>query len=78
MAFTMISKMDTTKKCFKMLDGAAKLTIKNMHTSEMRELVEILTKEIKFREDIGKEIEDARTQTLDYSSRGESPNKNLG
>ena len=61
-----------------MLDGAAKLTIKNMHTSEMRELVELLTKEIKFREDIGKEIEDARTQTLDYSSRGESPNKNLG
>ena len=52
----MISKMDTTKKCFKMLDGAARLTIKNMHTSEMRELVEILTKEIKFREDIGKEI----------------------
>ena len=70
----MISKMDTTKKCFKMLDGAAKLTIKNMHTSEMKELVEILTKEIKFREDIGKEIEDARTQTFDYSGRGESPN----
>ena len=66
--------MDTTKKCFKMLDGAAKLTIKNMHTSEMKELAEILTKEIKFREDIGKEIEDARTQTLDYSGRGESPN----
>ena len=66
--------MDTTKKCFKMLDGATKLTIKNMHTSEMKELVEILTKEIKFREDIGKEIEDARTQTLDYSGRGESPN----
>ena len=66
--------MDTTKKCFKMLDGAAKLTIKNMHTSEMKELVEILTKEIKFREDIGKEIEDAKTQTLDYSGRGESPN----
>jgi len=48
--------VDTTKKCFKYLDGAARLTIKNMHTSEMRELVEILTKEIKFREDIGKEI----------------------
>ena len=47
----MISKMDTTKKCFKYFDGAARLTIKNMHTSEMRELVEILTKEIKFRED---------------------------
>ena len=70
----MNKKMDTSKKCFKMLDGAARLTIKNMHTSEMRELVEILTKEIKFREDIGKEIEDARTQTLDYSGRGESPN----
>ena len=66
--------MDTTKKCFKYLDGAAILTIKNMHTSEMKELVEILTKEIKFREDIGKVIEDARTQTLDYSGRGESPN----
>ena len=66
--------MDTTKKCFKMFDGATKLTIKNMHTSEMKELVEILTKEIKFREDIGKEIEDAKTQTLDYSGRGESPN----
>ena len=48
--------IEGTKKCFKMLDGAARLTIKNMHTSEMRELVEILTKEIKFREDIGKEI----------------------
>ena len=48
--------IDTTKKCFKYFDGAARLTIKNMHTSEMRELVEILTKEIKFREDIGKEI----------------------
>ena len=55
MAFTMISKIDTTKKCFKYFDGAAKLTIKNMHTSEMKELVEILTKEIKFREDMGSE-----------------------
>ena len=43
--------IDTTKKCFKMLDGAAKLTITNMHTSEMKELVEILSKEIKFRKD---------------------------
>ena len=66
--------IDGTRKCFKMFDGAAILTIKNMHTSEMKELLEILTKEIKFREDIGKEIEDARTQTLDYSGRGESPN----
>ena len=66
--------IEGTKKCFKMLDGAAILTIKNMHTSEMRELVEILTKEIKFREDIGKKIKDARTQTLNYSGRSESPN----
>ena len=65
----MNKKMDTSKKCFKMLDGAARLTIKNMHTSEMKELLEILTKEIKFREDIGKEIEDARTQTPNYSGR---------
>ena len=50
--------MDTTKKCFKMFDGAAKLTIKNMQTTEMKELVDILTKEIKFREDIGKEIKE--------------------
>ena len=50
--------MDTTKKCFKYFDGAAILTIKNMHTSEMRELVEILPKEIKFREDIGREIKE--------------------
>ena len=56
-----IMSIDTTKKCFKYFDGAARLTIKNMHTSEMKELVEILIKEIKFREDIGKEIEDART-----------------
>ena len=48
--------IDTSKKCFKYFDGAAILTIKNMHTSEMKELVEILTKEIKFREDVGKEI----------------------
>ena len=60
---------DINKKCFKNFDGAAILTLKNMHTSEMKELVEILTKEIKFREDIGKEIEDARTQTPNYSGR---------
>ena len=50
--------MDTTKRCFKYFDGASKLTIKNMQTSEMKELVDILTKEIKFREDIGKEIKE--------------------
>ena len=61
--------IDGTRKCFIMFDGAAILTIKNMHTSEMKELLEILTKEIKFREDIGKEIEDARTQTPNYSGR---------
>ena len=61
--------IDGTRKCFKMFDGAAILTIKNMHTSEMKELLEILTKEIKFREDIGKEIEDARKQTPNYSGR---------
>ena len=62
--------IDTTKKCFKMFDGAAKFTIMKMSTPDIKELVEILTKEVKFRE----EIEDARTQTLDYSGRGESPN----
>ena len=43
--------IDTTKKCFKMFDGAAKFTIMKMSTPDMKELVEILTKEIKFRED---------------------------
>ena len=54
----MTMTIDTSDKvkCFKYLDGAARLTIKNMHTSEMKELVEILLEEIKFREDIGKEI----------------------
>ena len=55
MTMTMIDTSDKVK-CFKYLDGAARLTIKNMHTSEMKELVEILLEEIKFREDIGKEI----------------------
>ena len=54
----MNKKMDTSKKCFKMLDGAARLTIRNMHSHEMKELVEILLEEIKFRGDIGKEIND--------------------
>ena len=57
MTMTMtIDTSDKVNKCFKYLDGAARLTIKNMHTSEMKELVEILLEEIKFREDIGKEI----------------------
>ena len=43
--------IDTAKKCFKMFDGAAKFTIMKMSTPDMKELVEILTKEIKFRED---------------------------
>ena len=45
-----MTTIDTTKKCFKMFDGAAKFTIMKMSTPEMKELVEILTKEIKFRE----------------------------
>ena len=53
MAFTMISEMikfkypsftttiDTTKKCFKMFDGAAKFTIMKISTPDMKELVEV-------------------------------------
>ena len=44
--------IDATKKCFKMFDGAAKFTIMKMSTPDMKEFVEILTKEIKFREEI--------------------------
>ena len=51
-----INISDKTNKCFKYLDGAARLPIKIMHSHEMKELVEILLEEIKFREDIGKEI----------------------
>ena len=54
MTMTMIDTSDKVNKCFKYLDGAARLTIKNMHTSEMKELVEILLEEIKFREDMAK------------------------
>ena len=43
--------IDTTEKCFKMLDGAAKFTIMKMSTSDMKELVEVLTEEIKYREE---------------------------
>ena len=63
--------IDGTRKCFKMFDGAAILTIKKMHTTEMKELVEILTKEIKYREDIGKEIEYARSHTHDNSGKSQ-------
>ena len=38
--------LDTTKKCFVMFDGAAKLTMKAMSIPDMKELVEVLTKEI--------------------------------
>ena len=73
MVFTMISEMikfkypsftttiDTTKKCFKMFDGAAKFTIMKISTPDMKELVEVLTKEIKFRE----EIKDGTTSTME-------------
>ena len=47
---TFTTTIDTTKKCFKMFDGAAKFTIMKMPTPDMKELVEILSKEIKFRE----------------------------
>ena len=43
--------IDVKKKCFKMFDGAAKFTIMKMSTPDMKEVVEVLTKEIKFRED---------------------------
>ena len=46
-----MTTIDTTKKCFKMFDGATKFTIMKMSTPDMKEVVEILTKEIKFRED---------------------------
>ena len=42
--------IDTTKKCFKMFDGAAKFTIIKMTTPDMKELVEALTDEIQSRE----------------------------
>ena len=44
--------IDTAKKCFKMFDGAAKITIMKMSTPDMKEFVEILTKEVKSREEI--------------------------
>ena len=44
--------IDAKKKCFKMFDGAAKFTIMKMSTPDMKECVEILTKEVKAREEI--------------------------
>ena len=44
-----------------MFDGAAKFTIMKMSTPDMKEVVEILTKEIKFRE----EIKDGTTSTME-------------
>ena len=44
--------IDTTKKCFKMFDGASKFTIMKMSTPDMKEFVETLMKEIKDREEI--------------------------
>ena len=44
--------IDTTKKCFKMFDGATKFTIMKMSTPDMKEFVETLTKEVKSREEI--------------------------
>jgi len=41
--------IDTTRKCFKMFDGAAKLTLIKMSTPDMKELVEALTDEIQSR-----------------------------
>ena len=41
--------MNTTKKCFKMFDGAAKLTMMKMSTPDMKELIETLAEEIESR-----------------------------
>ena len=41
--------IDTTRKCFKMFDGAAKLTLIKMSTPDMKELVGALTDEIQSR-----------------------------
>ena len=41
--------IDTTSKCFKMFDGAAKLTLIKMSTPDMKELVGALTDEIQSR-----------------------------
>ena len=41
--------IDTTRKCFRMFDGAAKLTIIKMSTPDMKELVGALTDEMRSR-----------------------------
>ena len=38
--------IDATRKCFKMFDGAAKLTLIKMSTPDMKELVGVLTDEM--------------------------------
>ena len=38
--------IDTTRKCFRMFDGAAKLTLIKMSTPDMKELVGALTDEM--------------------------------
>ena len=43
--------IDTTKKCFKIFDGATKFAIIKMSTPDMKEFVEILMKEVKSREE---------------------------
>jgi len=42
--------IDTTRKCFKMFDGAAKLTLIKMSTPDMKELIEALIDEVQSRE----------------------------
>ena len=42
--------IDTTRKCFLMFDGAAKLTLIKMSTPDMKELIEALTDEMRSRE----------------------------
>ena len=42
--------IDTTRKCFKMFDGAAKLTLIKMSTPDMKELIEALADEGQSRE----------------------------
>jgi hypothetical protein len=41
--------IDTTRKCFKMFDGAAKLTLIKMSTPDMKELIGALADEMRSR-----------------------------
>ena len=43
--------IDTTSKCFKMFDGAAKLTLIKMSTPDMKELIEALADEMRSRKE---------------------------